>query len=213
MALNLAWTEAATIYRRALARRPAFNAGLRLRLARALAASGAVDAARRELDVVAHKAPLEIDRRLAERRKLFVERPLMQTPAGFSCVATKVERPPREMPEQHFGAFVRLRNDGADPWFGGFHLNAPDVAIRFLDAEGRILEPEEAAIVQNRLPEQGVLPGEEIDLFLLGFRPKTERGARFAIVFKNERLAYDDSGVVHAEPADGAAASRPKGGG
>ncbi|HYC76064.1 MAG TPA: sulfatase-like hydrolase/transferase [Planctomycetota bacterium] len=194
--LNGSYEVATATYKRALARAGFFHAGLRFRLARAYHRSGAVDRARETLEEIAAKAPLAYDRRLAARRLDQLKYDPSPGPDAFRCEVTKVEEPGVVRANQYFALRITLKNAGAQPWWGGWAVGTPELQVRFVDAAGVVQESPQEKLFVNRLPEEGVNPGEEVSLLLLGYGQQPSFEGRLSLSFKNPRCQYPNDGLV-----------------
>lgn len=195
-------SEAATpTYGRALEKGGVFNAGVRFRMARAFHKAGAVDRAREALAEIAEKAPLEVDRLLARRRIGQLKWPVNHDPAQFRCEVVSFTPPPVVRTAQYYAVKARLKNTGTEPWWGGYSKDSMDVGLRFVLADGSIVETQDDKNITNRLREEGVEPGEEVEVHLLGWGPRQKIEGRLAVVFRHDRNPnLPKKGMVYVAP-------------
>ncbi len=213
MLLNMTPEAATPTYRRALEKGGVFNAALRFRMARAFHLGKNAEQARATLEEIAAKAPLEVDRALAQRRIAQLAFPLMQRADAFGCRALSVSPPAIVRSTQYFAVRARLKNTGTEPWWGGYAKGSVDIGLRFVQPDGTVYETVDEKNLTNRITEAGVMPGEEIDVHLLGYGPRQKFAGKLALVFKNDRLTYGEKGLVYVAETttdlDGRPASRP----
>ncbi len=91
---------------------------------------------------------------------------------------------------------IRITNAGSLPWPGGFGPFAAHLEVRFVTAEGRVLDAEVPLPVP--LPEQGLLPGESIVLHCIAHRPRNSAGAHPELRFFQRWFHEPDGVPLHA---------------
>ena len=214
MLLNMTPEAATPTYRRALEKGGVFNAALRFRMARAFHLGKNTDQARATLEEIAARAPLAVDRELAKRRIAQLAFPILQRPEAFGCEVKSITPPSIIRSTQFFAVRARLKNTGTEPWWGGYAKGSVDIGVRFVQPDGTVYETVDEKNLTNRITEAGVLPGEEIDVHLLGYGPRQKFAGKLAIVFRNDRLNYPNKGLVYvadqATDLDGRPANRPE---
>jgi HEAT repeat protein len=192
---------AAAGYRSALAKGRFLNVGARLRLARALHEAGRIEEARAELLEVERRALIALDRALARRRIEQLAWSRDTDPAEWKCTVLEAHLPKEVPPGIVFASRFRIRNDGSQPWWGGFDPGATQLALRLQDDSGAVVERPSDHTFVNRLAEEGVNPGEEIDVMVLGVGPDTGSAGRLSLSFECPRVRYPNGGVVWRQAA------------
>ena len=186
-------------YRAALAKGGLRNVGARFRLARTLRLGNRDGEAKLVLEEIERIAPMEIDRALARRRIGRLAWPLGRNQARWKATVLEARLPEPFRPGSWFLASFRIRNDGDDVWPPGWRSDSDEICIRFLDANGALVETDEDRYLLNQLPEEGVNPGEEITVSVLGAAPATEDRGRMALLFRNGQMEYPQGAVVWTE--------------
>ncbi len=202
--LNGQWLAAVEKYESALARGTLKNVGARFRMARALhfAAAGpdaaaVVAKARSVLDEIEKLATIPMDKSLVARRReeLAWPRDVDGSKLKFTVLDHKV--PEYIKPGDWFSMSLRLRNDGPQPWYGGWCAGSVELCVRFIGPDGKLHETQREKNVTNRFLEHGVLPGEETTINLLGVgMPAAKKEGDLTVLFRNTRARYAGDGIV-----------------
>jgi hypothetical protein len=170
-------------------------------------AAGRVETARNELEQIELVATTEFDRELARRRIGQLRWPLFGDPSRWSCQVVEarlVANPLRSLP---FGVRFKLRNDGSEPWRGGWSAGSVELRLRFLDEKGAIVERGPDQAFRNHLAEHGVNPGEEVEVLVVGAGPEGGEQGTIALSFANRRVQYPNAGIVWTRSLPGSAPS------
>jgi hypothetical protein len=206
--VNAQHDAAAAGYRHALRIGTLANVGLRFRLAAALHEGGRAEEARLVLAEIERTAPIAHDRALARRRIDQLRWPGRPDPARLRCTVVACHAPEAPPAGMVFGAALTLRNDGPEPWAGGWGPGGVELHLRFEDESGAVVDRPAEALFANRLKEEGVDPGEQVGVLLLGVGPAGPRPGRLALSFRSRRTQYPDGGIVWRRTGPGDPSSR-----
>lgn len=197
---NLVHVLAVSRYQEALKTGTLFNSHLRLRLARVQKLAGRLDAARATLEEVAARSDVPADRVVARRRIAQLSSPFRIQPKTFSASVDEagIRLHTKLQPFNAFRVTIPIKNTSPHAWHGGAFRFGVQFEVRFVDANGKLIEPRRPFV--NWLPEEGVAPGEEITLSLVGIVPPKVENGRIVLRIVQEWGKFENDGIFYTFP-------------